>query len=158
MDFNLKNYQIFKLKKYFKKNEFLLLFHSSKLNSVKWLTVEQTLKKLKLNYYKPLNGTSLKTFKESIYKNFSPIVAGFILFVKAQYKTTCHNLPEILKNVKPSFILISVKLNNKVYSSAQLKGMEDLSYKKTMFTFYRSLDKHLKTTYVLTDTKSKNSK
>jgi|SRR6056300_112049 len=158
MDFNLKNYQIFKLKKYLKKNDFFLVFHSSKLNSTKWIEMEQILKKLKLNYYKPLNGTALKTFKGSIYQNFSSIIAGFVLFVNSQYKTTQQNLPEVLKSLKPSFVLISVKLNNKIYSPAQLKGMQDLSYKKNMFNFYRSLDKHLKTTYVLTNKKEDNSK
>ena len=158
MDFNLKNYQIFKLKKYFKKNDLFFLFHSSKLNSTKWIDMEQTLKKLKLNYYKPLNGTALKTFKGSIYQNFSSIVAGFVLFVNSQYKTTQHELPEILKRLKPSFVLISVKLNNKIYSPAQLKGMKSLSYNKNMFNLYKSLDKHLKTSYVLTTKKRLTSK
>ena len=158
MDFNLKNYQIFKLKKYFKKNDFFLVFHSSKLNSTKWIDMEQTLKKLKLNYYKPLNGTASKTLKGSIYQNFSSIIAGFVLFVNPHYKTTQHNLPELSKSLKPSFVLISVKLNNKIYSPSQLKGLKDLSYKKNMFNFYRSLDKQLKTTYVLTNNKETNSK
>ena len=154
MDFNLKKYQIFKLKKYFKNNDFFLLFHSAKLNLTKWTNTEQNLKKLKLNYYKPLNGTTLKTLKTSIYQNFSSVVGGFIIFINANYKTTELDFSSIIKSVKPSFALISVKLNNKIYSPAQLKGMKSLSYNKNMFNFYKSLDKHLKTSYVLTNNKN----
>ena len=73
MDFNLKDYQIFKLKKYFKNNSFFFLFHSAKLSLNQWIAVEQELKKLKLNYYKTINGTTLKTFEKSVYKNSSQI-------------------------------------------------------------------------------------
>nr|QXV92930.1 putative protein orf157 [Nitzschia anatoliensis] len=151
MDFNFKTYQVVKLKKYFKNNSLFLLFHSNKLNITKWTLTEQNLKKLKLSYYKPLNKTIKKTLKNSIYKNFDSNVVGFILFINSQYKTTLLNLPFITKNLKPSFILISLKLNNKIYSTAQIKGLNELSYKKNMFTFYKVLDKQLKTSYVLTN-------
>lgn len=158
MDFNLKTYQIFKLKKYFKKNDFFLLFHSAKFNLTKWISVEQNLKNLKLNYYKPLNGTTLKTFKESIYQNYSSIIGGFILFINSDYKKTELDFLSIVKNLKPSFLLISIKLNNKIYSPSQLKGMKNLSYNKNLFNLYKSLHKHLKTSYVLTDNKKLISK
>jgi hypothetical protein len=154
MDFNLKNYQIFKSKKYFKNNDFFLLFHSAKLNLTKWTNTEQNLKKLKLNYYKPLNGTTFKTFKTSIYQNFSSVVGGFIIFINTNYKTTELDLSSIIKSMNPFFVLISVKLNNKIYSPAQLKGMKNLSYSKNMFNFHKSLDKHLKTSYMLTNNKN----
>lgn len=151
MDFNTKSYQIFKLKKYFKNNDFFLLFHSAKLNSVKWLNTEQNLKKLKLGYYKPLNRTSVKTLQNSIYKNFTSSIGGFVLFVNSLYKDTELNLQTIVKNLKPSFVLIGIKLNNKIYSTSQLKGMKDLSYKRNVFTLHQTLDKYLKTSYTLTN-------
>ena len=150
MDFNLKNYRIVKVKKYFEKNDFFFLFHSAKLDLTKWIETEQNLKKLKLNYYKPFNGTTLEIFKHSIYQNFSSVIGGFILFINPRHKTTEHNYQKIKKNVKSSFVLVSVKLNKTIYLPAQLKGLQDLSYKKNVFHFYKSLDKHLKTTYVLT--------
>jgi hypothetical protein len=153
MDFNFKTYQIVKLKKYFKKNGLFFLFHSAKLNLTKWTLTEQNLKKLKLSYYKPLNKTTVKTFKSSIYKNFSSNIAGFILFINSSYKTTELNLASILKVLKPSFTLVSIKLNNKIYSTAQIKGLSDLSYDKSIFNLYKVLDKQLKTSYVLTNKK-----
>ena len=157
MDFNLKNYQRFKLKKYFKNNDFFFVFHSAKLNLNKWTSVEQNLKKLQLKYYKPLNRITSKTLKHSIFKNFSSSIGGFVLFVNSSPENKDLSLKTILKILKSNFVLISVKLNNKIYSPAQLKGMNDLSYKKNVFNFYRSLDRHLKKSYVLT-TDNKNSK
>jgi len=157
MDFNFKTYQILKLKKYFKKNGLFFLFHSAKLSLTKWTVTEQNLKKLKLSYYKPLNKTTVKTFKNSIYKNLSSNITGFILFINSSYKTTELNLTSVLKVLKPSFTLVSIKLNNKIYSTAQVKGLNDLSYNKSVFNFYKVLDKQLKTTYVLTNRK-KSSK
>lgn len=153
MDFNFKTYQIVKLKKYFKKNGLFFLFHSAKLNLTRWTLTEQNLKKLKLSYYKPLNKTTVKTFKSSIYKNFSSNIAGFILFINSSYKTTELNLASIMKVLKPSFTLVSIKLNNKVYSTAQIKGLNDLSYNKSVFSLYKVLDKQLKTSYILTNKK-----
>ena len=153
MDFNLKDYQIFKLKKYFKNNSFFLLFHSAKPSLDQWTVVEQELKKLKLNYHKILNGTTLKTFGKSVYKNSSPIITNFVILIGSKFKTTEFDLKRLTKDFKPSFSLISLKLNNKIYSSAQLKGVKSLSYKKNMFNLHRSLDQHLKTSYRLTSKK-----
>jgi hypothetical protein len=154
MDFNLKNYQIFRLKKYFKKKDFFFLFHTAKLNLDQWVNKEQNLKKLKFSYYKPLNGTSLTTLNNSVYRNFSSIIGGFVLFVNLNYKKTNQDITSILSSLKPSFVLVSVKLNNKIYSTAQFKGLKSLSYKKNMFNLHKVLDNSLKTSYMLTDNKN----
>ena len=153
MDFNFKTYQVVKLKKYFKKNGLFFLFNSTKLNLTKWTITEQIFKKLKLSYYKSLNKTTIRTLKSSIFKSFHSNIAGFLLFINSRYKTTALNISSIVRSLKPSFILISVKLNNKVYSTVQIKGLNELSYQKTMFTLYKVLDKQLKTSYVLTNKK-----
>lgn len=153
MDFKFKAYQKVKLKKYFKNNELSLLFHSTKLNLTKWMIIEQNLKRLKLSYYKPLNKITAKILKNSIFKNVSSNIVGFILFVKARYKSTNLNLPYLIKNLKSSFTLVSFKLNNKIYSNTQVKGLHDLSYRKSVFSLYKVLDKHLKASYILTNKK-----
>ena len=153
MDFNSKDYQNVKLKNFFKTNGFFLWFHSAKLDLNQWTHTEQNLKKLKLNYSKALNGITLKLFKESIYKNLSPIVCSFVLFINSSFKTTELQLNQTKKDLKPSFKLIAIKLNNKIYSKSQLKGINDFSYKKSVLNLYSSLDQHLKTSYVLTKKK-----
>ena len=154
MDFNSKDYQNVKLKNFFKTNGFFLWFHSAKLDLNQWIHVEQNLKKLKLNYSKALNGITSKLFKNSIYSNVSPIVCSFVLFINSNFKTTELQLNSIKRDLKPSFKLISAKLNNKVYSTSQLKGLNEFSYKKNMLNLYGSLDNHLKTSYVLTKKKT----
>ena len=129
------------------------MFQSAKLSLNQWIAIEQELKKLKLNYYKTLNGTTLKTFEKSVYKNSSPIITNFVILIDSKFKTTEFDLEHLTKHLKPSFSLISLKLNNKIYSSAQLKGVKSLSYKKNMFNLHRSLDQHLKTSYRLTNKK-----
>jgi hypothetical protein len=153
MDFNSKDYQSVKLKKFFKTNDFFFLFHSAKLDLNQWTQTEQSLKKLKLKYSKALNGTTLKLFKSSIYKNLSPIIGGFLLFMSSGFKTTEFRLHSVKKELKPSFELISVKLNNKLYSTSQLKGLNTLSHRKNIFNLHRLLDRYLRTSYVLTKKK-----
>ena len=153
MDFNSKTYQVAKLKEYFKNNGLFLVFHSIRLDSTKWISTEQNLKKLKLNYYKPLNKTAVKAFKGSVYKKFSSNIVGFVLFIDSTCKTAIVNLPSIVKALKSSFTLISIKLNNKVYSISQAKGLSELSYKKNMLKLYGVLNKRLKTSYILTNKK-----
>ena len=153
MDFNSKTYQITKLKKYFKRESLFFLFNSTKLNLMRWTSTEQTLKKLNLNYYKFLNKTTIKTLKNSIYKNVSSNIAGFIIFLNLTHRHIELNLGSVLKVLKPSFTLVSLKLNNKVYSTTQLKGLNELSYNKSVFNLYRVLDKQLKTSYILTNKK-----
>jgi hypothetical protein len=150
MDFNTKSYQSIKLKKFFKTNDFFFLFHSAKLDLNQWTQTEQNLKKLKLKYLKLLNGTTLKLFNDSIYKNVSPVICGFVLFLNSNFKTTELQLKSVKKDLKPSFELISVKLNNKIYSTSQIKGLKTFSYKKNVFNLYNSFDRHLKTSYLLT--------
>jgi hypothetical protein len=150
MDFNTKSYQSIKLKKIFKTNDFFFLFHSAKLDLNQWTQTEQNLKKLKLKYLKLLNGTTLKLFKDSIYKNLSPVICGFVLFLNSKFKTTELQLQSVKKDLKPSFELISVKLNNKIYSPSQIKGLKIFSYKKNVFNLYSSFDRHVKTSYLLT--------
>ena len=153
MDFNSKSYQIFKLKKYIKKNEIFFLFHCAKLDSVKWTKTEQSLKKLNLEYYKPLNKVASKTLKTSIFNNLDSSMGGFLLFVNPIDKKSVIDLSTITKSLKPSFVLIGVKLNNKIYSKAQLKNLNLFSYNKNMFELHKTLDKYLKSTYRLTNKK-----
>ena len=158
MDYNSKDYQRIKLKKFFKTNDFFFLFHSARLNLNHWTYIEQKLEKLKLKYSKVLNSTALKLFKNSIYKNLSPIVYGFVLFINPNFKTTELHLNSLKKDLKPSFEMIAVKLNNKTYSTSQLKGFRVFSYKKNVFALHQSLDRYLKITYLLTEKKKILSK
>jgi hypothetical protein len=155
MDFNLKSYRVFKVKEYLKKSEFFFFYHSPKLRSNEWVSIEQDLKKLKLKYYKIFNGTTLKTINNSIYQNLDQVICGIVLFIKLNYKSTTFDFNTLNKNLKPLFILLSLKLNNKIYSIPQLKGINSFSYKQNVFNLQKSLERYIKGSYKLTSNKSK---
>ncbi len=151
MDLNFKNYKINKTKNFIKNNKFFFFFHSAKLNSKEWLVVEQELKILKLNYYKIYNSATLKIFHNSIYKNFNNIICGIILIIKPNFKSSLINLNLLeKKKLKEIFLLLSIKLNNKIYLSSQLNELNIFSYKQNLFYLYKTLEKHSKITYILT--------
>lgn len=150
MDYNSKNYELIKLKKLFKANDFFFLFHSAKLNLNQWVQTEQKLKKSKLKYLKVLNGTGLRLLKNSVYKKLIPIVYGFIIYINLNFQTTKLNLSFLKNDLKPFFELITVKLNSKIYSISQLKEIQTFSYQSTVFNLHQSLDRYLKIIYLLT--------
>ena len=153
MDFNLKDYQIFKLKKYFRASELFFLSHSAKSNLERWVPIEQNLKKLKLNCHKTLNSTTTNVFKNSIFHNCSDAISSFVVFINPKFKSTKIEMVALSKGLKPTFSIVALKLNNKIYSSAQLKDFKYLSYRKNVFNLYKSLDNHLKGSYRLTNKK-----
>ena len=150
MDFNLKKYRVLKVKKKLKKSELIFFFNSAKIKSNKWIKIEKQLKKLKLEYYQIFNNTTLKTIKNSIYTNINQIVSGVILLIKPIHKSTQIELKVIKKFLDSLFVLLCIKLNNKIYTTTQLKNLNTLSYKKTVFNFYGNLERSLKTSNKLT--------
>jgi hypothetical protein len=156
MDFNLKKYRVLKVKKKLKKSELIFFFNSAKIKSNKWIKIEKQLKKLKLKYYQIFNNTTFKTIKNSIYTNINQIVSGVMLLIKPIHKSTPIELKVLKKFLDSLFVLLAIKLNNKVYVTTQLKNLNTLSYKKTIFNFYSNLEKCLKTSNKLT--MNKNSK
>ena len=140
MKFDLKDFQIFKLKKYFKNHKFFFIFHAAKSQAKDWKKTEQNLKKLKLTYYKTLNGTSIKTLNNSIYKNYTGLVNSMEVFVKPVFNSTSFEYNTIKKSLNNNFLLIAIKLNNNIYSTSQLKNIKALSF-ETLLTslFHRSL-------------------
>ena len=149
MDYNLKKYQILKLKKYFKNNNFFFILHSSKINSKEWIQIEQKIKKLKLKYYKIFNGTASKIIDNSIYANYTQVISSLIVFIKPTFKSTEIKLKILEKELKSLFILLSVKLNNKIYFISQVSSINSFSYKQNVFDLYKVLEKSLKVPYTL---------
>ena len=149
MDYNLKKYQILKLKKYFKNNNFFFILHSSKINSKEWIQIEQKIKKLKLKYYKIFNGTASKIIDNSIYANYTQVISSLVVFIKPSFKSTEIKLKILEKELKSLFILLSVKLNNKIYFISQVSSINSFSYKQNVFDLYKVLEKSLKVPYTL---------
>lgn len=147
MKFNSKRYQIFKLKTYLKEKDFLI-FHCAKLNIKQWIIIEQHLKKLKLKYYKPLNGVSLKILNKSTYRYFNHLLSGPVLFVEYDSKVLNFDFSIILKKLDSEFILLAVKINNNIYMTPYLRKLKTLNYKSNKGKLCQVMDNFLSAPYL----------
>lgn len=135
MEFELKTYKVFKIKYYLKKNIFFFFYTTTNLDLKNWLPVEQTLKKSNLNYYRLSNTLAIKTIKASIYTNFKQLIHSLTMFVEPQ-PTTLLKL-KILANLEKVLTLLSIKLNNKIYSMSQLENLIFLNYNFNILQLYQ---------------------
>lgn len=145
MQLNLKNYQILKTKNYLKKNNFLLFSIGANQNSQNWLTIEQGLNKLQLNYYKTYNNTTKKIIKNSIYKNAIHLVNSTFFILKPNKQTKIQIKSNIMNVINSIFFsTLAIKLNKKLYLISQSKNINSFDYKKNMSLIYQFLVTNLK--------------
>jgi hypothetical protein len=157
MHFEFRDYQFSKIKQYLK-NEFLLFSNGANQNSRNWLAVEQGLHRFELKYYKVYNKIALKVLKNSIYKNIHQIIRGTFFFLKLNNSSISISKNILFKNLEPIFFtLLSIKLNNKIYSIAQIKNIKSLKYKNNIKIFYQFLLTDLKSVYKIASKKSRNN-
>lgn len=145
MQLDLKNYQILKTKNYLRKNNFLLFSISANRSSQNWLTIEQGLKKLQLNYYKTYNNLTKKIIKNSIYKNSIHFVNSTFFLLKPRKKNKSQiksNVMNIINSI--FFTTLAIKLNKKIYLISQSKNINSFNYKKNMSLMYQFLLTNLK--------------
>jgi len=130
MEFEFVTYKNFKIGYLFKYNKLLFIFNGARLNSKNWLLVEQSLNVIKLNYYKIYNISSNAILQNSIYKNNGNLsVNGSTLFITFD-KFANINLTSIQKllTLHPLLIYLSTKLNNKIYSTFQIRQVNCIVY------------------------------
>jgi len=150
MQFNLKSYQISKTKKYLRNNNLLLFSIGANQKSQNWITIEQGLHKLKLDYYKTYNNTTMKIIKNSIYLNLINTINSTFFFLKPHKNNkilTKSNLINVLNSIL--FTVLAIKLNKKVYAISQSKGINSFDYKKNAATMYQFLLTNLKFSHTL---------
>lgn len=149
MQFNLKNYQISKTKQYLKENNFLFFSIGANQKAQNWLTTEQGLHKLRLNYHKIYNNITIKIIKNSTYKNSLNMINSTFFFIKPMSnkllikKKLLNGLNSILFNI------LSIKLNKKIYAISQVKQMSSFNYKTNMAVMYQFLITNLKSSYTI---------
>ena len=138
MKLNLKDYKIIKTKTYLKNENFFFLFDSINRNSKNCVNFEQTLKTLNFKYYQVFNRLTNNVFKSSTYKNIR-IISGVTFFIKPQLNT--HNLIKqrslIAKLDLQLLTLLSIKLNNKIYTIKNFQKPNSLNYKENKLNLYQ---------------------
>ena len=139
MQLNFRNYQKTKTKSILKKNNFLLLAIGANQNSSNWITLEQNLYKLNLNYIKIYNNITTKILQDSIAKKLKNLINStfFLLKPKDNIKIIKNTLLTELDTAK--FNIVNISLNKKIYSISQLKKLNLFNYKKNVAIMYQFL-------------------
>ncbi len=151
MQFNFKNHQASKTKKYIVKNNIILFSNGANQSSSNWRLTEQELYKLNLNYHKIYNNAAIKVIKNTIFKNSQQIVNSTFFFLTLKQNNSIKLLLnkslifKSLQNIK--FTLCSMKLNDKIYSIPQLKNIYSLKYNISIKMLYQFLVTNLKLSY-----------
>jgi hypothetical protein len=155
MKFELKTYKVFKTKYYLKQNKLFFFYTATSLNVKSWLVIEQTLKKSNLNYYRLSNTLAIKTMKGSVYSNFKQLIHGLTMLVNPKPKAIL-KLKKLI-DLEKVLTLLSVKLNNKIYSILQLRNLNFLNYNQTVLKLFQVFIIYLtyafRTILILYDTK-----
>lgn len=148
MKLTLKNYKTFNTKQYIKSTNLFFFFNGINQNSKDSIETKQKLKNINFNCYKIFNKTSTKIFKDSIYKNVTPLINGETFFVKSTVKKPLSKkvLFDNFENLM--FIFLASKINNKIYFSNQLKNVNILNYYKSNLLLCQFLISNLKNKYL----------
>ena len=146
MQLNFRNYQKVKTKTILKKNNFLLLATGTNQSSSNWITLEQNLYKLNLDYTKIYNTITAKILNDSIARKLKNTINStfFVLKPKNTTKIIKSNLLNEININK--FTIISIYLNKKLYVSSQLTKLNSFHLKKNVALLYQFLSTNLKST------------
>lgn len=144
MQLNFRSYQKTKIKSIMKKNNFLLFTIGANQNASSWITLEQNLHKLDLDYIKIYNNITTKLLQDSIAKKLKNVIDSTFFFLK--HKNTVKIIKSNLINEINSskFNLVTIYLNKKLYAVSQLKKMNSFHYKKNIAIMYQFLATTLK--------------
>ena len=149
MQLNFRNHQKTKIKSLIKNNNFLLFAIGANQNSSNWIALEQNLHKLKLNYTKIYNNITIKILQDSIGKKLKHMINSTFFFLKHANSTKLIKSTLLTELNLSKFNVISVYLNNKIYTISQLKKINSFNYKKNIAIMYQSLTTVLKSSLQL---------
>jgi hypothetical protein len=147
MEFSSKDYHKKKTKNYVVKNNLFFFFNGINRKSNAWIGIEQEIQNLSFSYYKILNTISKNTLNNSIYKNVTPLINSVTFLLKPLDNSKEITKRKILTNFEPLlFILLAIKLNNKIYSKNQLINKFSFKYKENKLLFFQFNTTNIKIT------------
>ena len=141
MNLNLKAYKLLKTKTFIENNSLVLVFNKLNMN------IKSESRIFLNNYQSYLIRSKLtkKILKNSILCNLSFLINGTVVLIvlkKKKIKKKDFNL-KFLTELKTQSLFIGLKLNNKLYSSAQLRKAKTLNYNKNIKNFHNILNFYL---------------
>lgn len=138
MEFSSKDYKTLKTKQYIKTTKLFFFFTGIDRNSNNWILIEQNLTNLKFNYYKIFNKTATQTLQNSIYNSIKPVINGATFLMKPTSNLELLSKQTLINNLEPLlFIMLAIKLNNKIYPTKKLKNLNSLEYYENKLLFYQ---------------------
>lgn len=144
MEFNLKDYKIFKTKSYLKKKTFFFLLNTINFESNNKVIIEQNLKLISFNYFKIFNKLTSNILNNSIYSNIK-ITNGIIFFIKPITDSKIQSKKIIIGKFELLLLtLLAIKLNNKIYTITRFKNFNSLGYVENKILFYQFAASYLK--------------
>ena len=144
MQLNFRTYQKNKTKFMIKKNSFLLLTIGANQNSLTWITLEQNLYKLNLNYTKIYNNITTKILLNSKAKRLKNTINSTFFFL-THNNTTKIIKSNLLNEINLNkFNVISIYLNKELYTISQLKKINSFHHKKNITILSQFLSTTLK--------------
>lgn len=139
MKLNSKIYKTTKTKNFIKTTNLFFFFNGNNKKATDWIATERDLKNIHFQYYKIFNKIASKTFNNSIFKNFESTVNGISFFIKPSLSNNSTIKKHILFNNFEFllFKLITIKLNNKMYSIKQFNKTFSMNYKNNKILLYQ---------------------
>jgi hypothetical protein len=138
MKFTARDYATSKTKQYIKINSLFFFFHGVNQNYKNWLITEQNLKTINFSYYKVFNKKTTEALKNSIFKTIQSIVNSVTFLIKPIYKDKRVSKKTLLNNFEPLlFVMLIIKLNNKIYKINQLKTTNSFNYNKNKLILFQ---------------------
>ena len=150
MKFNKQYYNLEKIKSCIKNEKLFFIYDTSDLNQKDWLDIEQNFKKSNLKFYK-FNNVSIHIFlKTTIFKCLHAVINGplKLVYLKNKEKPFKTLNDYQTQSYKQNFQFYLLKINNKIYSSLQLKNLKKFNYKTNLFNLQKNLNKNLYTNVV----------
>lgn len=138
MEFSSKEYKTSKTKQYIKTTKLFFFFTGIDKSSNDWILIEQNLNNLKFNYYKVFNKITTQTLQNSIYNNVKPVINGITFLIKPTFESQLLSKQVLINSFEPLFfVMLALKLNNKVYSTKRLGNMSSLEYHENKLLLYQ---------------------
>lgn len=138
MKLNTKEYQKIKTKEYLKKNQLFFFLNGVNRNSNDWRKTEQSLATMGFMFFKSFNKITNKELKNSTFKNLKEIINGPTFFMKPKSKAQLSRDVLLSKFCPLLFILLAIKINNKIYPLVVLKkNQNEINYTSNNLLFYQ---------------------
>ena len=144
---NLNTYKLKNVKLKLKNYDLLFFFHTINLDSTNKLIIEQKFFKKNLKSYKTSNNSMKIALKNSIFLKFCVSISGSLCLSYYSNEKTIENDFNNSINLNPTMILTALKLNQKIYSSNQLKNLMTLNYSKNITVLNKTLKQLIKQPY-----------